>query len=202
MRALRPASHLSTAQIDAVIEAAERAVLVECCRRTNKTVYLKAGFGADLPKDFDQAKLKSSHAEAELMARALLADTDLNAGAVGYDQWQSQALVAGTELNFVVGQQLRSDQVVAIYGVATLSSLPAIGRVRLLTGAAVVMAAWDTTPLWAAQDTVGYADEYALWSIQETINVWLMPYITVAGGERFMLLGVIAEPKGTGPVTK
>ena len=38
--------------------------------------------------------------------------------------------------------------------------------------------------------------------LAENINVWLMPHRTNAAGERFLLLGVIAEPKGTGPVTK
>ena len=200
-RALRPAKHLTEGQIDQLVENAERGILIECARRTGKTIYLKSGIGPDVPPEVIP-KVKRIPEEAEILARALLPDTDLNAGGVAYDQWLTQALVAGTELNFVVAQQIRTDQVVAIFGVGTLSASPAISRVRLMTGTSVVLAAWDTTPLWAAEATIGYADEYALWSVQEIINVWLMPFLANAAGERFVLLGLIAEPKGTGPVTK
>ena len=203
MRGLRPASHLSTQEIDAVVEAAERAVLIECSRRTGKTIFLKGGMGSDVPQALIAGgKVVGRSGEAELVARVLLPDTDLNAGAVAYDQWLTAALVAATEYQYVgPALQLRTDQVAAIYGVGTLDAAPHVGRVRLLTGTSVVMAAWDTTPIWAAQDTLGYADEFAMWSVQENINVWLMPYAASAG-ERFILLGVIAEPKGTGPITK
>ena len=198
-RALRPAKHLTQQQIDALHESAERAVLIECARRTNKKVWLKGGAGPDTTEISAQLVAKSS--ESELVARALLPDTDLNAGGVAYDQWLTAALVAATEYQFTA-QQLRTDQVAAVIGVATLDANPGISRIRCLTGAAVVMSAWDATPLWAAEDTIGYADEFPLWSVQETMNIFLMPYITKAGGERFILIGYIAEPKGTGPITR
>lgn len=176
MRALYPAKHLTPSQIDSMRETAERAAIVECARRTGKS-------------------------ESELVARCGLPDTDFNAGAVAYDQWLTAALVAGTEYNFIT-QQLRTDQVVVVYGVATLDANPGIGRVRALSGGATVLAAWDTTPLWAAEDTIGYTDEFALFSVTETVNIWLLPFITKPGGERFIILTVVAEPKGIGPITK
>ena len=196
-RALRPAKHLSTAQIDAVVEAAERAVLIEVARYTKRPVFLKGGPGPDT-KD---VTLATSLETSEIIARALLPDTDLNAGAVAYDQWLTAALVASTEYQYI-NQQIRTDQAAAIYGGATLDASPHGGRVRLLNGTSVVFAAWDTTPLWAAEDTIGYSDEFALWPSNQTINVQLMPYAAAGAGERFMVLGVIAEPKGTGPITK
>lgn len=202
-RALRPAKHLTPAQIDAVTEGAERAVLVTLARATKRPVYLKGGAGPDIMDSTGRLliTLAASLKDSEIIARALLPDTDLNAGGVAYDQWLTAALVAATEYQFV-NQQIRVDQVAAIFGVATLDAAPGIGRVRLLNGTSVVMAAWDTTPLWAAEDTIGYTDEYALWDINQTINAQLMPFLTKAGGERFILLGYIAEPKGTGPITK
>jgi len=198
-RALYPATHLTPAQIQLLAESAERAVLVECSRRTNKKVFLKAGPGPDTAQIGGQ--LVGNRLESELVARAGLPDTDYNAGAVTYDQWLTAALTASVEYNFI-SQQLRTDQVAAVYGVATLDANPGISRVRALVGTAIVLAAWDTTPLWAAQDTMGYADEYSLFGVQETMNIWLMPFLTKAAGERFIVLSYIAEPKGTGPITK
>ena len=200
-RALYPATHLTPQQIQMMAEAAERSALIECAKSTKKKVYLKAGRGADSSYAGIDGQLVGSPGEAELIYRALLPDTDLNAGGVGYDQWLTQALVAGTELQFV-NAVLRTDQVVAIYGIATMSANPAIGRVRLLNGTAVVLAAWDCHAMWAAQDTVGITDEFALWPVQQNVSVWVLPFLTNAAGERFMLIGGIAEPKGSGPVTK
>lgn len=196
-RALRPAKHLTAAQIDAVMEGAERLALVLCARATKRPVYLKGGPGPDSAG----LNLVNTLKDSEILARALLPDTDLNAGAVAYDQWLTAALVAATEYQFI-NQILRTDQAAVIFGVATLDANPGIGRVRALNGTSVVMAAWDTTPLWAAEDTIGYTDEYPSWDVNQTMNIQLMPFITKAGGERFMVLGYIAEPKGTGPITK
>jgi len=200
-RALYPATHLTPQQIQMMSEAAERCALIECAKSTKKKVYLKAGRGGDSSYAGVDGQLVGSPGESELIYRALLPDTDLNAGGVAYDQWLTQALVAGNELQFV-NQVIRVDQVVVIYGIATLSALPAIGRVRLLNGTAVVLAAWDATPIWSAMDTVGYADEFAMWPSQQTVSVFVLPFLGVAGGERFILIGGIAEPKGSGPVTK
>ena len=197
-RSLYAASHLTPQAIDAVCEEAERAALIECARRTKKKVYLKNGSGPDTSEILSQ--LTAREPDSELLFRQVLPDTDLNAGAVAFDQWQTAALVAGTDYLFI-NQQLRTDQVCVLFGVATLDANPCISRVRCLQGS-VALAAWDATPLWAAQDTMGYADEFAMWSVQETVAVWLMPFITKAGGERFIVLGGIAEPKGSGPVTK
>lgn len=198
-RALRPATHLLPQQIDLVAEAAERRALILCARATKRKVYLKAGPGPDTREVAGQ--LVGSLTDSEIIARALLPDTDLNAGGVAYDQWLTAALVAATEYQFV-NQQIRTDQAVVIYGVATLSANPGISRVRCLNGTSVVMTAWDTVPLWAAQDTVGVTDEFAEWDVNQTVSIWLMPFITNALGERFILLGYIAEPRGTGPITK
>lgn len=202
-RALRPAKHLTPAQIDAVMEAAERRALILCARATKRPVYLRGGAGPDVMNSAGQltVTLARTLAESEIIARCLLPDTDLNAGAVAYDQWLTAALVAATEYQFV-NQQLRTDQAAVIFGVATLDANPGISRVRALNGTSVVMAAWDTVPLWAAEDTIGYTDEFPEWDVNQTMNIQLMPFLGKAAGERFMVLGYIAEPKGTGPVTK
>lgn len=175
-RALRPATHLSQAQIDAVVMRAEADVRDELVRR--------AGLRAD-----------------QVVVRALLPDQDLNAGGVTYDQWLTAALVAGTEYQFTA-QALPDNRACVIYGVGTLDANPGIGRVRALSGTATVMAAWDTHPLWMAMDTMGIADEFPIWGPTDTVAIWLLPFLTKAGGERFVLLGLLAEPKGVGVLTK
>lgn len=199
-RAMRAATHLTPMQIDMVIENAERAALIELCRSSKKTIFLKGGPGGDTG-GLDQSKLVGSPVLAECIARAVLPFTDLLVGApVAYNQWLTAALVAGALQNYCA-RLLTATQVVTIYGVATLSGNPAIGYARCLSGS-VVMAAWDLTNLWAAQDTMGFADEAPLWSTTETVTFEITPFLNVAGGEVFVLMGIIAEPKGTGPVTK
>ena len=196
-RALRPAAEpfVSPIQVDQVMEAAERGALVECARRTKKKVYLKAGPGEDTARAGIDPQLVGQPELSEVIARQLLPDTDLNAGGVVYDQWLTAALVAATEYQYVA-QLLTESEVVTIYGVATLDANPGISRVRLVRDAATILAQWDATPVWAAGQPMGISDEYALFKGTETINIFLMPFITKAGGERFILLGFQAEPKG------
>ncbi len=198
-RALRPAKHLTQQQIDSVMDSAERACLIADARSTKKLVFLKGGPGFDTVDI--QGQLVGSHEQSQLIARALLPFTDLIAGGVAYDQWLTAALVAAAENQFV-NRQMRTDQVVVVYGVFTTDPKPHVSRVRLLNGTSVILAAWDTVPLWAAEDSIGYTDEFALWDVNQTINIQLMPYLAAPAGEVFGLLGFIAEPKGTGPVTK
>ena len=200
-RSLYPAKHLTEQQKDTLRESAERWVLIKCARATNKKVFLKGGTGPDVEMEGIASKLVGSLPESEIIARDLLPDTDLNAGGVAFDQWQTQALVAATELQFV-NQQIRTDQCVSVYGVFTMDANPGISRIRCLNGTSVVMTAWECQKLWAAEDSMGYADEFVGWDYNQTVSIFLMPFLTKAAGERFGFLGYIAEPKGTGPVTK
>ncbi len=194
-RALYPAAEpfVSSDHVDRVREAAERAALIECARRTKKKVFLKAGPGPDTAEI--NAQLVNDPDVGEVIARALLPDTDLNAGGVAYDQWLTAALVAGTESPFVA-QALLESEVVVIYGIATLDANPGISRVRCLRDATTVLALWDSTNIWAAGQPMGISDEFPMWRGSETVNIFLMPFLTKAGGERFVLLGFQAEPKG------
>lgn len=196
-RALVPAAEpfVTAEHCDSVREAAERAALIECARRTKKKVYLKAGPGTDTAQAGINTQLVRDRALSEIIARQLLPDTDLNAGGVAYDQWLTAALVAATEYQYVA-QLLTESEAVTLYGVATMDANPGISRIRLVRDAATILAQWDATPIWAAGQPIGITDEFALFKGQETINIFLMPFITKAGGERFILLGFQAEPKG------
>ena len=196
-RALYPASHLTETQIDAMREVAERQTLIECARRTGKSVYLRGGPGQDTAAAGIDGKLVASPGLAELVCRALLANTDLNIAIVSAnDIWQTGALVAVTLLTYA-DHQLEEDEVVSIYGAAMEDANPSAVRVDLQVGTPIVLAMWDLMPLYATSEPVGFTDEAPLWGGRDVVRINVLPRNTKAApGDRLIFHGFIAQPKG------
>ena len=197
-RALYPSTHISQEQRDLVREAAERAALIEVAKRTGSSVYLRTGRGPDTAPgaaDID-SRIVALPEQSEIIARAVLANTDLNLAIVGaFDIWQTGALVANTELQYI-NHQLDEDESVSLFGASLEDANPSSVRLALWQATSLNLALWDLTPLYSTQEPVGYADEYVIWKGRDTVRILTLPRTTkVAPGDLLCLHGFMAQPR-------
>lgn len=114
-------------------------------------------------------------------------------------QQVSGALTADTETDYVNQDLTNVQKVVAFYGIANLSANPSINRVRFKVGASPgtsTKASVYLEPLYAGGTPVeGWLDQPVIY-VGERMLVRVEAYQNVSG-ERLVLLGLVAEKKGT-----
>lgn len=135
-------------------------------------------------------------APEQAVVHMIYPDDDLNAGAVAYNQWLTQALVAAAELawiNIAVAQ----NQVISIYGFFENTPTPAVVQIRLAKGPAGrnTLATYNIQRLRTKlEGPEGYFSKVDVYDRTEVCWVGLLPNLAAAAGEEFGLLGYTVEP--------
>ena len=170
MRKLIPISQLTPAQVDQVRVAAETRLLAEAARK--------------------------GYSREDLVVADLLPYTDLAiAGGGNFDYWQTTALVADTEEDYV-SHKLDDDEWVAVYGIAMNDADPSVRKVECLVGSAIIMVDWQLEEIFCDMVPIGVSEEYALWLAGDTVTVKILPQTTKAVGDHLVLIGLMCQPKG------
>ena len=142
----------------------------------------------------------------DMVVTDLLPFTDLNIGAAiggttNQDYWHSAALTANTPLVYA-NHALDENEFVAIYGVAIDDANPATRTLKLQRGAASILAEWNLQEIYCDPMPIGYCEEYVKWLGTDTVYVELLPEVTKAAGDKLVLVGLTAIPRGTKRLTK
>jgi hypothetical protein len=133
------------------------------------------------------------------VVRQLMPDTDLNFGAVTYNQWLTPPLVASTLLSIVNNTTVSIRQLICIYGISHNEPIPGLGEFRFsrgTSGAGGMMAIVDVAPGFNRWENEWYLSRAILFDPQDVIFIQAMPFITNALGERWMLHGYAIEALG------
>lgn len=139
---------------------------------------------------------KKGFAREDMVVADILPYADLGVNGGGnYDYWQTAALTADTELDYV-SHKLDNDEFVAIYGVAINDSDPSTRKVECLVGTAIILADWQLEEIFCDTIPIGVSEEYPKWLAGDTVTVKLLPQTTKAAGDHIALVGLMCQPKG------
>lgn len=133
------------------------------------------------------------------IVRELRPDSDLNFGAVTFNQWLTTALIAGTLNTLVNNTQLPVNQLIVIYGVSHHEASPSLGEFQFdrgTGGGGGIIEIVNVEPYLNRLENEFYLTRAIAYDPADIIFIQAMPYQSNANGERWQLHGYVFEPIG------